>query len=63
MTVAPYAPARTRLLVSLLAAAFCLALGIVVLRELGAGPSVVPFALAAVGLVDVVMTARRAGRR
>jgi hypothetical protein len=62
MTVAPYAPARTRLLVALLAAAFCLVLGVAVLRELGAGASLVPFALAAVGLVDAAMTARRTAR-
>jgi hypothetical protein len=36
MTVAPHAPARTRLLVALLAAVFCLVLGVAVLRELGA---------------------------
>ena len=62
MTVAPYAPARTRLIAALLAAAFCLVLGVVVLRELGAGPSIVLFALAAVALVDAVLTGRRSGR-
>ena len=62
MTVAPSAPARTRLLVALLAAAFCLVLGVLVLRGLGALASVVPFALAAVALLDAVLTARRARR-
>jgi hypothetical protein len=63
MTVAPHAPARTRLLVALLAAVFCLVLGVAVLRELGGVAAVVPFTLAAVGLVDAALTARRASGR
>ena len=63
MTVSPATPPRRRLLVTLLVAALLVALGLVVLSELGAGASIVPFALAVVCLVDAEQVRRRAVRQ
>ena len=63
MTAAPYSSSNLRLALALLGTATCLVFGVLTLRAFGVGPSLFLFALAAVGLVDLLVTARRRGRR
>ena len=63
MTGAPYSPLNLRLVLALGGTVICLVLGVLVLRAFGFGPSVFLFALAVVGLVDVVVIQRRRRQR
>ena len=59
MTAAPYSPPTTRLAVVLGCTLLCLVLGVLALRAYGVGPSLFLFALAAVGLADLVLLQSR----
>jgi flagellar biosynthesis protein FliP len=59
VTVSPATPPVRRLVITLVVAALLVALGLVVLSELGVGASIVPFALAVVCLVDAEQVRRR----
>jgi membrane protein implicated in regulation of membrane protease activity len=63
MTAGPYSPLNLRLVLALAGTVFCLVLGVLVLRAFGAGPSVFLFALAAIGVVDLVVIQRRRHER
>ena len=63
MTAAPYSSLAVRLWSALGATVLCLVLGAVVLRAFGVGPSLFLFALAAVGVVDIVVSQRRRRER
>ena len=59
MTAAPYSPPIARLAAVLGCTLLCLVLGVLALRAYGVGPSLFLFALAGVGLVDLVVLQRR----
>ena len=59
MTLSPATPPHRRIAVTVLVAALLVGLGLMVLAEFGVGPSIVPFALAAVALVDAEQVRRR----
>lgn len=59
MTLAPHRSLPVRLGAVALAVALCLALGVLTMQSAGIGPALFLFALAAVGLVDLVLTLRR----
>lgn len=62
MTAAPNSPTHIRIALAGLATATCL-FGVLTLRAFGLGPALFLFALALVGVVDLVVTLRRdAGR-
>ena len=63
MTAAPNSPLNLRLALALGGTLVCLVIGVLTLRAFGVGPSVFLFALAAVGLVDVVVIQRRRAAR
>ena len=63
MTAAPYASPTRRIVVTGAMSALLLVLGVLALLEYGAGPALFLFALAAVGVVDVVQVLRREARR
>jgi membrane protein implicated in regulation of membrane protease activity len=63
MTAGPYSPLNLRLVLAVAGTLFCLVLGVLVLRAFGVGPSVFLFALAAVGVVDLVVIQRRRHER
>jgi hypothetical protein len=63
MTAAPYASPTRRLVVTGVVTALLLLLGVLALQEYGLGASLFLFALAAVGLVDMVQVVRRDARR
>jgi hypothetical protein len=63
MTAAPYASPTRRIAVSGLLSGLVLLLGVLALREYGAGPALFLFALAAVGALDVVQAVRGQKRR
>ncbi len=63
MTAAPNSPTHIRIALAGLATATCLLFGLLTLRAFGLGPALFLFALALVGVVDLVVTLRRdAGR-
>ena len=59
MTAATHHPLPLRLLLVGLATLTCLVFGVLTLRRFGVGPSLFLFALAAVGVVDLIATVRR----
>lgn len=59
MTVAPHRSPQVRSAMVLGFVVLDLALAFVVLREFGAGPAFFLFALAGVGIVDLVLLSRR----
>ena len=63
MTVAPHASPRRRIVVTAALSALLLVLGVLALLEYGAGAALFLFALAAVGVVDLVQVVRREQRR
>ncbi len=63
MTAAPYASPTRRIVVTAAMSALFLVLGVLALREYGAGPALFLFALALVGVVDLVQVVRRDARR
>ena len=63
MTVAPHASPRRRIVVTAAVSVLLLVLGVLALLEYGVGAALFLFALAAVGLVDLVQVVRRAQRR
>lgn len=63
MTAAPYASPTRRIVVTAVVSGLLLALGVLALVEFGVGAALFLFALAAVGVVDVVQVSRRAARR
>ena len=63
MTAAPYASPTRRIAVTGLLTGLLLVLGVLALVEYGAGAALFLFALAAIGLVDLVQVLRRERRR
>jgi hypothetical protein len=63
MTAAPHSPLNLRLVLALLGTLFCLGFGVLTLRAFGVGPSLFLFALALVGVVDLVVIQRRRAER
>ncbi|MBW3648725.1 MAG: hypothetical protein KY440_13320 [Actinobacteria bacterium] len=63
MTAAPHSPLNLRLVLALFGTLTCLLLGVLTLRAFGVGVSVFLFALAAVGVVDLVVIVRRRAAR
>ena len=63
MTVAPHSPLNLRLLLAGFGTLICLVFGVLTLRAFGVGPSLFLFALAAVGVVDLVVLQRRRAQR
>ena len=63
MTVAPYASRTRRIVVTALLSALLLMLGVLALVEYGVGAALFLFALAVIGLVDLVQVLRREKRR
>ena len=63
MTAAPHASPTRRIVVTAAFSAAFLVLGVLALLEYGVGPALFLFALAAVGVVDLVQVVRREGRR
>jgi hypothetical protein len=63
MTVAPYASRTRRIVVTAVVSGLLLVLGVLALVEYGVGAALFLFALAAVGLVDLVQVVRRQQRR
>ena len=63
MTAAPHSPLNLRLALAAFGTLICLAFGILVWRAFGVGPSLFLFALAAVGVVDLVVIQRRRAQR
>lgn len=63
MTAAPYSPLNLRLALAGLGTLVCLVFGVLVLRSFGVGASLFLFALAAVGIVDLVVIQRRRSQR
>lgn len=63
MTGAPHSPLNLRLALALFGTAVCLLFGVLTLRAFGVGPSLFLFALAAVGVVDLVVIQRRRASR
>ena len=63
MTLAPHGPPNLRFVLALLAIAVCVGFGVLTLLTFGVGPSLFLFALAAVGVVDLVVLSRRRGGR
>jgi hypothetical protein len=63
MTAAPHASPGRRIVVTAALSALLLVLGVLALREYGAGAALFLFALGAVGLVDLVQVVRREQRR
>jgi hypothetical protein len=63
MTAAPYSSLNLRLLLALGGTVLCLLLGVLTLRAFGVGASLFLFALAAVGIVDLVVIQRRRSAR
>ena len=61
MTVAPHRSPQVRFALVLGFVLLDLVLAVVVLRTFGAGPAFFLFALAAVGVVDLVLIGRRRG--
>ncbi len=59
MTFSPSTPPHRRIFVTVLIAALLVGLGLMALDEFGVGPSIVPFALAAVALIDAEQVRRR----
>ena len=59
MTVSPYASRTRRLVVTAVVSGLLLVLGVLALLEYGVGAALFLFALAAVGLVDLVQVFRR----
>lgn len=59
MTLAPHRPLGLRLAAVAAAVVLCLLLGVMTVLSAGVGPALFLFALAAVGLVDMVLTLRR----
>ena len=59
MTAAPNSPLNLRLALASFGTVTCLVFGVLTLRAFGVGPSLFLFALAAVGLVDLVVILRR----
>ncbi len=59
VTFSPATPPHRRIVVTVLIAALLVALGLMALDELGVGPSIVPFVLAAIALVDAEQVRRR----
>ncbi len=63
MTAAPNSPTRIRIALAVFATVTCLLFGVLTLQAFGLGPALFLFALALVGVVDLVVTLRRdAGR-
>lgn len=63
MTAAPHSPLNLRLALAGFGTLVCLVFGVLVWRAFGIGPSVFLFALAAVGIVDLVVIQRRRAQR
>ena len=63
MTVSPYASRTRRIVVTALVSGLLLVLGVLALLDYGVGAALFLFALAAVGLVDLVQVVRREQRR
>lgn len=63
MTAAPQSPLNLRLALAAFGTAVCLAFGVLTLQAFGVGPAVFLFALAAVGIVDLVVIQRRRRQR
>lgn len=63
MTAAPYASPMRRIVVTAVVSGLLLVLGVLALLEFGVGAALFLFALAAVGVVDLVQVSRRAARR
>ena len=63
MTAAPHSPLNLRLALAAGGTLVCLLIGVLTLRAFGVGPSVFLFALAAVGIVDIVVIQRRRSQR
>ena len=63
MTVAPYASRTRRIVVTALLSVLLLVLGVLALVEYGVGAALFLFALAAIGVVDLVQVLRREKRR
>ncbi len=63
MTAAPNSPLNLRLALAAGGTLVCLVIGVLTLRAFGVGPSVFLFALAAVGIVDIVVIQRRRSQR
>ena len=63
MTATPYASPTRRIAVTGAVSALLLVLGVLALLEYGLGAALFLFALAAVGLVDLVQVVRRQARR
>ena len=63
MTAAPHSPLNLRLALALFGTVTCLVFGVLTLRAFGVGPSLFLFALAAVGVVDLVVIQRRRAAR
>lgn len=63
MTATPYASPTRRIVVTAALSALLLVLGVLALLEYGAGAALFLFALAGVGLVDLVQVVRRQQRR
>ena len=63
MTTAPYASPTRRIVVTAVLSALLLVLGVLALVEYGVGAALFLFALAGIGLVDLVQVLRREKRR
>lgn len=63
MTAAPNSPLNLRLALAGFGTATCLLFGVLTLRAFGLGPAVFLFALAVVGIVDLVVILRRKAAR
>lgn len=63
MTLAPNSPLNLRLALAGFGTVVCLVLGVLTLRAFGVGPSIFLFALAAVGVVDLVVIQKRRRQR
>ena len=63
MTAAPHSPLNLRLALALFGTVVSLLFGVLTLRAFGVGPSLFLFALAVVGIVDLVVIQRRRAER
>lgn len=63
MTAAPHSPLNLRLALALFGTVTCLLFGVLTLRAFGVGPAVFLFALALIGIVDLVVIQRRRSAR
>ena len=59
MSFSAATPPHRRIVVTVVVAALLVGLGLMALAEFGVGPSIVPFVLAAVALVDAEQVRRR----